>query len=417
MAQINPLGDIAAQLAQLATQLATLQGEVTTLCQENITLTTANTTLMTQVAGIANTPTAAAGTVAGAPAAPIRATFAMAPAMLRHEDILDYLSKTTTIIYKDSCESLTTPFEMKSNGTMIYITELQAKCNCMGWHSGIQQITKFPNNAGAMINIISEYGQITTAKLQAECESFCLLTGARFTERASQNNQMMSKCIMKTLTPSRRNRLLPFRKESEINNVVYGPLLHKKVMALVTIDSVATNKALCANLREITTYCATIKGDIDLLNAYYFDTNYSQIIACSAGVHDPVDILFATYAVIPCALFLLYIKNNADQYTNQMATFTHEELILLATNKYNLLVQTGEWGAKRLEEEKIVAMQAELTALKGQFALGPKLKAAAGNTGGDKKDPGNPKGNKHGPGKTKNKKSTANKRKQKEAEK
>ena len=85
MAQNNPPGDMAAQLAQLATQLATLQGEVTTLRQENITLTAANTTLTTQVAGIANAPPAAIGAVGGAPAAPInRVAFATTPAMLRH---------------------------------------------------------------------------------------------------------------------------------------------------------------------------------------------------------------------------------------------------------------------------------------------------------------------------------------------
>jgi hypothetical protein len=62
-------------------------------------------------------------------------------------------------------------------------------------------------------------------------------------------------------------------------------------------------------------------------------------------------------------------------------------------------------------------MQVELTALKGQFALGPKLGAAAGEKDGDKKDSGNPKGDKQGAGKTKNKKGTANKCKQKEAKK
>ena len=419
MAQNNPQGDLAAQLTLLATQLATLQGEVTTLRQANVTLTTANTNLSTQVAGIANAPTAAAGAVGGAPGAPtIRATFATTPAMLRHEDILDYSSKTATMIYEDGCESLTTPFDMKSNGTVIYITELQAKCNRMGWHSGTQQITKFPNDSGIMINIVSEYGQITMSKLQHECETFCLSTGARYTERASQNNQMMTECIMKTLSASARARLLPFRNEIEYNNVVYAPLLHKKVMALATIDSVATTKTLRSNLREITTYCATVKGDIELLHSY-FDTNYSQIIARGATVDDPVDILFTAYSVVPCALFRLYIKNKADQYTDGTATFTHEELILLATNKYNLLVQTGEWGAKSLEEEKIVAMQAELTALKGQFALGPKLKAAAGgNDEGSKtrwKKDDEKKGDQGG--KKKNKKNTANKRKQKENEK
>ena len=378
-------------------------------------LTNANTTLSTQFAGISSAPpvTPVAGVVGGAPAAPIR--FARTPAMLRHEDILDYSSKTATMIYEDGCESLTTPFEMKSNGTVIYITELQAKCNRMGWHTGTQQITKFPNDSGTMINIISEYGQITTAKLQAECESFCSPTGARYTERASQNNQMMAECIMKTLSASARSRLLPFRNEIEHNNVVYAPLLHKKVMALATIDSVATTKTLRSNLREITTYCATVKGDIDLLHSY-FDTNYSQIIARGATVDDPVDILFTAYSVVPCALFRLYIKNKADQYTDGTATFTHEELILLATNKYNLLVQSGEWGARTFEEEKIIAMQAELTALKGQFVLGSKLKRAAGEKqDGDKNDTSK-KGDKQG-GKKKNKKNTANKRKQKENEK
>jgi hypothetical protein len=327
MAQINPPGDMAAQLAQLATQLATLQGEVTTLRQENITLTTANTTLTTQVPGIANAPTAAAGAVEGAPGAPIRATFATTPAMLRDKNILNYSSKTARMIYKDGCESLTTPFKMKSNGTVIYITELQAKGNRMSWHSGTHQITKFPNNAGTMINIISEYGQITTAKLQAECESFCLPTGARFTEQASQNNQIMSKCIMKTLTPSARNCLLPFRKEVKINDVVYGPLLHKKVMALMTINSVATTKALCANLREITTYCATVKGNIDLLHAY-FDTNYSQIIARGAGVDNPVNILFAAYAVVPCTLFYCTSK------TKQISTPTERLPSLMKSSSF-----------------------------------------------------------------------------------
>jgi hypothetical protein len=183
MAQNNPQGDVAAQLAQLATQLAMLQSEVTILRQENITLTTANTTLTTQVAGIANAPTAAVGAVGGAQAAPItRATFATTPAMLRHEDILDYSSKMATMIYEDGCETLTTPFEMKSNGTVIYITELQAKCNRMGWHSGIQQITKFPNDSGTSINIVSEYGQITMSKLQTECKTFCMSTGPCYTE-------------------------------------------------------------------------------------------------------------------------------------------------------------------------------------------------------------------------------------------
>jgi hypothetical protein len=83
----------------------------------------------------------------------------------------------------------------------------------------------------------------------------------------------------------------------------------------------------------------------------------------------------------------LYIKGKRDDYTNGTATYTHEQLILLALNKYNLLLQEGIFGATSLEEEKIIAMQAELTALKGQFVLAPNLQRAAGNKkDGEKKD-------------------------------
>jgi hypothetical protein len=84
-------------------------------------------------------------------------------------------------------------------------------------------------------------------------------------------------------------------------------------MALVTIDSVATTKTLHSNLRELPTYCSTIKGDIELLHSYFdtnhFDTNHQQIIAHGATADDPVNILFAEYMVVPCHNFRSYIKS------------------------------------------------------------------------------------------------------------
>jgi hypothetical protein len=135
------------------------------------------------------------------------------------------------------------------------------------------------------------------------------------------------------LTPAARIRLLPFQGDYEIDNAIYAPLLHKKIMALATINSVATTKTLRSNLRELPTYCSTIEGDIDLLHSY-FDTNYMQIIACGAMVNDPVDTLFAAYMVVPCHNFGSYIKRKQDTYTDGTLTLTHKELILLATNKF-----------------------------------------------------------------------------------
>jgi hypothetical protein len=216
-------------------------------------------------------------------------------------------------------------------------------------------------------------------------------TGALFQAKARQNNTMMSKCIMKMLMPAARVKLLPFPEDYENDNIICAPLLHKKIMALATNNSVATTKTLRSNPRELPTYCSTIKGDIKLLHSY-FDANYTQIIAHGATVDNPIDILFAAYMVVPCNNFRSYIKRKQDAYMDRTLTLTHKELIMLVTNKFNLLKQEGTWGAKSPDKDKIVAMQPELTALMGQFQLAPNLKKAAGvkddNKGGDKKQGG-----------------------------
>jgi hypothetical protein len=137
-------------------------------------------------------------------------------------------------------------------------------------------------------------------------------------------------------------------------------------MGLATINSVATTKTLHTNLRVLSTYSSTIKRDIKLLH-FYFDTNYMHIIACGATVDDPVDILIAAYMVIPCQNFRSFIKCKQDAYTNGAPTLAHKEFIMLATKKFILLKQKGTWGAKSPDKDKILAMQAELTALNVQF--------------------------------------------------
>ncbi len=75
----------------------------------------------------------------------------------------------------------------------------------------------------------------------------------------------------------------------------------------------------------------------------------------------------------------------------------------MAKTKYNWLVGKKKWGAKSPDDEKIVAMAAEIKLLKGRLKLNPKLAEIA-----DKKDE-----DKKGGKKTRNKKDTSNKREQK----
>jgi len=80
-------------------------------------------------------------------------------------------------------------------------------------------------------------------------------------------------------------------------------------------------------------------------------------------------------------------------------------MMSMAKRKFDFLKTKGKWGAKSPDDEKIVAMAAEINSLKGKLKLDPKLSAIAGE---EKKDDGSKK--------KKNKKNTSNKKEQKKDE-
>jgi hypothetical protein len=118
--------------------------------------------------GAGTAPGVAGGGVGAAPLV----SFAATPAMVNHQDLINYSTKVGTTIYNKRYEKLTTEFDMKLSGTAVYTTELQAKCVKLGWHMGTKQNFNFTNAAGLTINIVDQYGQINMVKLQAQCKIF-----------------------------------------------------------------------------------------------------------------------------------------------------------------------------------------------------------------------------------------------------
>ncbi len=103
------------------------------------------------------------------------------------------------------------------------------------------------------------------------------------------------------------------------------------------------------------------------------------------------------------------MKRQHDNYLDGKLTVTHKALMASAKAKMDYLKLKGKWVAKSPDNKKIVAMMAEITALKGQLKLNPKLSAIAK----ERKKHGN-KGDKGEKGKKwKNKKNTSNKKDQK----
>ncbi len=119
-----------------------------------------------------------------------------------------------------------------------------------------------------------------------------------------------------------------------------------------------------------------------------------------ATVDNPIGILFDAYLMVPFHNFESYIcRQHKDYLDGKLTAITHEALMTSAKHKFDWLKTTGIWGAKSLNDKKILAITTALNALKGQLKLDPKLSTIANN--------GNKKGNNKGKQK-KNKKCTFN---------
>ncbi len=88
---------------------------------------------------------------------------------------------------------------------------------------------------------------------------------------------------------------------------------------------------------------------------------------------------------MPCYNFQVYIGHQYEDYLDGKLVLTHDVLLKMAKTKYDWLVSKKKWGAKSPDDEKIVAMAAEIKSLKGRLKLNPKLAEIADKKNKDKK--------------------------------
>jgi hypothetical protein len=334
--------------------------------------------LQAQVQALQNAALAIQAAPAAA-AAPV--VFADMPQMLGVDDLIDYSTKRGQLIYDQGCKALddkalTNGFNMIPNKTVVFVKAFQHHADMMGWTKGTKQITTFTNCDGKSIDIIKNYGQINEATLKTACERFCKAGEIDSQTRDKQNNTMMSNCLSNSLSMEAKVTLLTYRNDYTVDGVEYAPLMYKVIMRLTTIDLIATTQTLQDNLLNLGVFAAMVNGNIDKINSE-FDQNYSQIIARGATVNNSIGIIFEAYSVISCYNFMTYMKRQHDNYLDGKLTITHEALMASAKAKMDYLKFKGKWGAKTPNDEKIMAMAAKITALKGQLKLNPKLSAIA----------------------------------------
>lgn len=314
---------------------------------------------------------------------PPTVAYASCPGQHDSSSLLDFSKKTDLSLFKSGSKSLYEG-DHRFDGTALNLTmflkALKSRSNefALDEASNPQQINLFhitPSGSATaiQINVVSQYAMISVAELTHQCARF--MTGVDKESRANQNNSMMAKCIHNSLTSECQLQLIQYEDEYTMADTVCGPLLFKVLMRVATMDSVATIKALRAELQGLEVFAIKVNGDVKQILAKFVEIR-NRLKAAGKEVTSSQDFLFAALKAVPVPAFVQYIGLKEDNHDDGTVPVSAEQLIITAQQKYNLMVNKGEWIMEASKKDEIIAMRAEIDALKGKMTLTDKTKAA-----------------------------------------
>jgi len=249
-------------------------------------------------------------------------------------------------------------YDCTPEGMFAFLRAFQDRAKMYGWNNPNYGINMIPNDPddpiqGGMVDLINNYGEIDIEKIR-EFEVTYISTETR----AAQDCNMMYQCLMNSLSTEGKKKILVWREQYTINGMYSGNLLLKTIVKESHLDTNATTATIRMKLSSLDTYILTIDSDIVKFNQYVMLLT-DRLGARGQTTSDLLTNLFKGYKAATDKVFSDYITRKQESYEDGVDITPHE-LMELAANKYKNLKINGKWNAPTPNEEKILALQAEV---------------------------------------------------------
>jgi hypothetical protein len=309
---------------------------------------------------------------------PVAPVFALYPSGVTNQWI-DYSSAAGVKLFKQATEVLPVIYNGDSDKLNLFLETLSERATYAGWDN----ILGIPDATGNTRNLIIEYGQLSLEEIRAFGTTY-----AATQTRQAQNAVNLHACLANSLSEEARIKLMTRVAEYKINGVYHGPLFLKIIIAEAHIDTRATLSFIRTNLSNLDAYMTSINFDIEKFN-HYVKLQVASLTARGETSNDLLINLFKGYAVVIDQDFKRYISDKQNDY-EEGQDINPEILMNFAIVKFRTLKQKGRWNAPSPQEERIIALTAQVEAFKKNSCKLDKGKTTAKDGTGGKK-PGKPK--------------------------
>jgi hypothetical protein len=230
-------------------------------------------------------------------------------------------------------------YACKPDGLYQFLQSLNNRAQEYGWNDevgGILHVPEDPQDINSDMNyFIDNYGMILLQESRNFEETYI-----NTHTRPAQDNVMMFKCLMNSISKEGKNKILIWKKQYTVRNFSSGPLLLKIIIRESHLDTNAATASIRHKLSSLDTYILTIGCDITCFNVYVWLLIHS-LAARGETTQDLLTNLFKGYQAVNDKTFVSYIGRKLEKY-EEGEMITSVELMQLGDNKFKLLKEGGQ---------------------------------------------------------------------------
>ena len=229
-----------------------------------------------------------------------------------------------------------------------------------GWDEpgvGILSIPDDPVNPQEFKSLINSHGELDLTTIQEFERSY--IQGQ---SRSAQDAVQLYRCLMSSILKEGKKKILVWEDQYTVDGYGSGNLLLKVIVRESHLDTNATLASIRTKLTDLDRYLPSIGHDILKFNTYV-KLLVDGIRLRGETMQDLLVNLFKGYMACSDSEFVAYMKCKLD-YFEEGNSLEPDNLMKNAAEKYKTLLQQGLWNAPDANEEKILALQAEINKMK-----------------------------------------------------
>jgi hypothetical protein len=295
--------------------------------------------------------------------------FALAPSLI-NIDVIDYSTAAGVKLHGKATESLKDLYDRNEADLGLFLQQVKTRAEVFGWNH-VLAVPPDVADPDETLDLIQHYGELTLEQVRAFAETY-----VNNKSRAVQDDAQLYQCLRKSLTKEAETKIVLFQEDYTTGERTCGLALLKVIVREAYVDTNATILHIREQLNSLDMHIVKLGYDIEKFNSKV-KTYQRGLAARGAITSDLLSNLFKAYKAVSDSKFVDYIKYQETKYDDGEA-ITPERLMHLALNKYKMRVEKGLWNAPTEDQEKIIALEAQLEKL---FKACGKQQTGTGKTG------------------------------------